>query len=459
MLKTKLWLAQRGINSDSAQNRLKAVQRIRALHDPAAIAVLTEALQDPEPAVRAEVVVALGDIEHCGVVKPLLSALRDHSDAVQELAVQALRKTGDASAVEPLVSVLLRGTAGVQYHAAQALRALGWVPNTMGEQIPYYVACGDFKRVTMFGSAAISALTSVLRGGSYERRVAAANALGELGEAAVMKPLLGALKDPEALVRSAVANSLAQLGDVQAVAGLVTLLKDRERNVRVAALSALGQLGDPQAIKSLLGLVNDREWEVRAVLAEALGRIGDRSALPAVMGLLQDRDQEVRQNAADAIGRVGDESVMDSLVLAMVDEHMGVRQAAARSLALLDPYWERNPKARALIPQLQEALKHRDSGVQYAASGLLRRLTGRTGSELASAPVAESFGQTGDRAFDILQNLLRDSDDEVRLAAVEAIVRIKSSASVPALQALLGDKNRWVKQAADKGLLAIMGRQ
>jgi HEAT repeat protein len=236
---------------------------------------------------------------------------------------------------------------------------------------------------------------------------------------------------------------------------LISALKDRERNVRVAVVSALGQLGDKQAIKPLLALVNDREWEVRAVLAEALGRLGDRSALRAVMGLLHDRDQEVRQNAADAVGRVGDESAIDSLVLAMVDEHMGVRQAAARALSLLDPYWERNPKARALIPQLQEAMRHRDSGVQFAAAGLLRRLTGRSGAELVTMSAPGSFGQTGDRAFDALQTLLRDPDDEVRLAAVEAIVRMKLPASVPALQGALGDKNRWVKQAADKGLLAI----
>lgn len=455
MLKTKLWLAQRGLNSDSAQRRLEAVQRIRALKDPDAIEVLVEALRDDEAAVRAEVVSALGDIESRAVIKPLVAALRDHSDAVQELAAQALKKVGDASVVDPLVGVLLRGTPGVQYHAAQTLRALNWSPRTMGEQIPFYVACGDFKRVTMFGSAAISALTAVLRGGSYERRIAAAQALAEVGETGVLKPLLGALKDPEPLVRSAAANGLARLGDQQATHGLISLLRDRERNVRVAVVSALGQLGDTQAVKALQALVNDREWEVRAALAEALGRLGDKSALPAVMGLLHDRDQEVRQNAADAAGRVGDETVIESLVLAMVDEHMGVRQAAARALSLLDPYWERNPKARALIPQLQEAMRHYNSGVQFAASGLLRRLTGKTGSELAATPGTELFGRTGNQAFDVLQNLLRDSDDEVRLAAVEALVRMKLPACVPALQAVLGDKNRWVKQAADKGLLAI----
>lgn len=455
MLNTKLWLAQRGLNSDSAQKRLEAVQRIRALKDPAAIEVLAEALEDPEPAVRAEIVAALGDIEQRGVLKPLLAALRDHSDAVQEIAVQALKKMGDASVVDPLVGVLLRGTPGVQYHTAQTLRALGWSPRTMGEQIPFYVACGDFKRVTMFGSAAVNALTAVLRGGSYERRVAAAQALAEIGDSGVLKPLLGALKDPEAMVRSAAANGLARLGDPQAMTGLVSALRDRDRNVRVAVVSALGQLGEKQAVKPLQTLVNDREWEVRAALAEALGRLGDKSALPTVMGLLHDRDQEVRQNAADAAGRVGDESAIESLVLAMVDEHMGVRQAAARALALLDPYWERNPKARGLIAQLQEAMRHRNSGVQFAAAGLLRRLTGRTGMELATAPGTEMFGRTGNLAFDVLQNLLRDPDDEVRLAAVEALVRMKLPACLPALQSVLSDKNRWVKQAADKGLLAI----
>lgn len=459
MIGTKLWLAQRGLKSDSPQKRLEAVQRIRALKDPAAVDVLTEALADQEPAVRAEVVSALGDIEDRRVLKPLVSALRDHSDTVQELAAQSLKKRGDASVIEPLTALLLRGTPGAQYHAAQALRALGWVPRTMGEQIPFYIACGDLKRVTMFGGAAVTALTAVLKGDSYERRVAAANALADIGDAGVLKPLLGALKDPEGMVRSAAANGLARLADPQSLPGLITALKDRDHNVRVAVVSALGQLGDKQAVKPLQALVTDREWEVRAALAEALGRLGDKSALPAVTELLQDRDQEVRQNAVDATGRIGDETAIENLVLAMVDEHMGVRQAAARALNMLDPYWERSPRVQALVPQLQAAMRHRDSAVQFAAAGVLRRITGRSASELLAATPATTFGQTGDQAFDFLQNLLRDSDDEVRLAAVEAIIRMRSAASVPALQGMLADKNRWVKQTADAGLQSILNAQ
>lgn len=456
MLNTKLWLLQRGSNSDSAQKRLEMVQRIRALKDPAAVQVLMDALRDPEAAVRAEIVAALGDFEGTIALKPLIDALRDPSDAVQELAAQALKKIGSKTAVDGLVGALLRGTPGVQYHVAQALRALNWTPRTVVEQIPFFIACGDFKRVTMFGSMALGPLTSVLRSGSYERRVAAATALGELGEAAGLKPLLDTLKDPEPMVRVAVINSLASMGDKQAVPGLLLLLRDRVRNVRVAAVAALGQLGDRQAVPPLLSLAHDHDWEVRAALAEALGRLNDRTARPAVTELLQDRDAEVRQHAADALGYLGDESSMDRLILAMVDEHMGVRQAAARALASLDPYWERHPTAKSLVPQLQEAVRHREPGVQFAAVQLIRRITGRRGNELARPPGVVGSDITGDAVFDVLQILLRDSDAEVRLAAAEAVIRLNLPASIPALQSLLNDKNRWVKQTADKGLSTLM---
>jgi HEAT repeat protein len=452
MFNTKLWLAQLNLKASSPQKRLDAVRKIHALKDPAAVEALTAAFEDAEPAVRAEIVSALGDIESPAVITPLLGALRDTSETVQELAVQALRKTRDASVIEPLVGVLLRGTPGVQYYAAQALRELNWSPRTLGEQIPFYVAGGDFKRVTMFGSAAVGALSSVLRGGSHERRVAAANALGEMGDPSVLQPLIAALKDPEAMVRAAAANGLARVGDPQSSLPLAPLLRDSARNVRVAAVNALGQIGDRNALDPLLKLVNDREWEVRAALAETFGKLADKRALPAVLGLLNDRDQEVRQNAADALGKVGDDSVLENLVLAMVDEHIGVRQAASRAITLVDPYWDRSPLVEAMTGELREATKHRDTGVQTAAAALLRRLT-KHGPR--TAPRAGDSRKQTDAVLDILTRLTRDSDEDVRLAAVEALARTRMPAVIPVLQSALSDTSRWVKHAADEGLRAV----
>ena len=456
MVNTKLWMAQRQLATGSPQKRLETVQKLRALEDPEGVPLLVEALNDVEAAVRTEVASALGDFKHPAAIKALLSALRDQAEAVQEAAAQALRKNGDASVIEPLVGLLLRGTPGVQYYTAKTLDALNWVPRTPGEQIPYFVARGDFKRVSLFGSAAIKALAAVLRSGSDERRVAAANTLAELGEASVLNLLISALKDREAVVRSAAINGLARLGDRQAVTGLLPLLKDRNCNVRVAAVSALGQLADGAAIKPLLALVKDAEWEVRAGLVEALGRFGDRSALSAVLSLVKDSDQEVRQNAVEALGRLGDESAIDSLVLGMVDEDMGVRQAAARAAAMLDPFWQRSPRIPALLPELQAATQRGHSGVQMAAVALLRRLTGVSATDLLSPSPTAVGKPAGASLTEFFQRMLKDPDEDVRLAAAEALGRGRSPATIPALQIALVDKSKWVRQAAERGITAVL---
>jgi len=219
------------------------------------------------------------------------------------------------------------------------------------------------------------------------------------------------------------------------------LLKDGNRNVRVAAVSALGQLAAKESTIPLMEMVADDEWEVRAALAEALGRIGDRSALPAVVELVKDSDQEVRQNAVAALGRLGDESAIDSLVLGMIDEDMGVRQAAARAAAMLHPYWQRSPRIQALVPELQAAMHRGDAGVQVAAAGLLRRLTGLSATVLESPSPAPAPIPVGDSLTEFFQRMLNDPDEDVRLAAAEALARGRSPATFPRF------KSRWWTRA------------
>ena len=63
MINTKLWLVKRQLGSKLPQRRLKAVQSLRGGNDPEAVAMLISALEDPEAAVRSEVVIALGDYD------------------------------------------------------------------------------------------------------------------------------------------------------------------------------------------------------------------------------------------------------------------------------------------------------------------------------------------------------------------------------------------------------------
>ena len=59
--------------------------------------------------------------------------------------------------------------------------------------------------------------------------------------------------------------------------------------------------------------------------------------------------------------------------------------------------------------------------------------------------------------LDILTRLTRDTDEDIRLAAVEALVRTRMPGVIPTLQTSMSDASKWVKRAADEGLQAMTG--
>ena len=189
-----------------------------------------------------------------------------------------------------------------------------------------------------------------------------------------------------------------------------------------------------------------------AAVLEALGRLGDARAFQPVAAHLDDKDKDVQQSALEAVAHVGDESVIEKLVMTLVDGHAGVRQAAGRALTRLDPNWEQSERVQVLLPQIQAAMKNRDSGVQTAATNLLKRITGRSALEaLEIAERAEAERQQNATSF-VLQELLRDWDPDLRLAAAESIARLKLAECVGALKASVRDPDQWVRAAARSAL-------
>ncbi len=131
------------------------------------------------------------------------------------------------------------------------------------------------------------------------------DAIEELADQApeIALPRLGqALADPDPAVREAAAEALGELGDARALEPLAELLAaDPEPEVRAAAAEALGELGAREAVPRLGQRLVDADESVRESVVDALAQLGGREAERLVRQALQDEDEDVREAAADAL--------------------------------------------------------------------------------------------------------------------------------------------------------------
>ena len=142
--------------------------------------------------------------------------------------------------------------------------------------------------------------------------VAAARALGGLGDARAVPVLAGALKaHDDELVRSAI-RSLVELGDAGAVEPLLEVLAGYNDDRAQEAAEALGRIGHPSAVPALVevmepakgGRLGKRAERLATAAARSLGQIGDQAAVEPLMEVLG-RDPWVSAEAAGSLARLG----------------------------------------------------------------------------------------------------------------------------------------------------------
>ncbi len=96
--------------------------------------------------------------------------------------------------------------------------------------------------------------------------------LGKKGQPAV-EFLLLALKDDDKRVKIAAANALGDIGDTRSVDALIALLLDSDKDLRFISASLLGKIMDPRAREPLSRACTDENCFVRLMAREALSRI------------------------------------------------------------------------------------------------------------------------------------------------------------------------------------------
>jgi hypothetical protein len=112
-----------------------------------------------------------------------------------------------------------------------------------------------------------------------------------------LERFLAALHDPDPRARREAVEAFGYAGNFAAIpyVSAVLLRLDEELSVRVAAARALGRVGDRRAWSFLARAVKDREPQVRLACAVALGRVAGRGgAGPLSRALRSETDENVR---------------------------------------------------------------------------------------------------------------------------------------------------------------------
>ncbi|MEZ8222067.1 HEAT repeat, partial [Candidatus Fervidibacteria bacterium JGI MDM2 JNZ-1-D12] len=242
---------------------------------------------------------------------------------------------------------------------------------------------------------AVGPLQEVMENGKEEMpvRLAAAVALGQMGNEQGIKFLIDQLKSSDEKVRAAAVEALRTIGK-PATRLLIEAAQSKDSLQRWGAVAALGETGDPKAVPILLKALRDEDENVRAVAAASLGKLRYARAARQLVQALADKSERVQAHAEWALENIGERAIP-----AIMD---GAKRTATklRAFRLLGRL-----KAREAVPLLIEGLKDRKPEIRSMA--------------------AWALGEIGDRrAVSALERALEDKAPEVRREAVVALGKL-----------------------------------
>jgi HEAT repeat protein len=396
-------------------------------NDPAAVAAIIEYYRKLRPSSleRAGVLSALGtcDDKAKDAIPLCVEALNDEDDNLRESAVRALMRIDPTN--KQLVSALV---------------------DVNGRKRDPYWRPGRFDKTRKpLGPQAAKELRDILANDKdADRRAGAAIVLGTMVQDAkdAEKALKNAMKDANPRVRLLAADAywLAMNDTKTPMPVMLAALKDKDVSLRQWAAQDIAEMGKEatHAAPHLVEFLKDQDEAVAGWLVHALSQMGKEAAraIPALVDIVRDGgDSWARSRAADALmpfGREAKDAVPGLLDMLKSGRHN--RGAAARALAKIATPAE-------ALPALLEvfAAPPRDEFDQHDHA------------------VAEALHEFGPAAIGPAAELLQHKRGEVRIRAINVLVRFGKQAQsiVPQLMDVMDDKDEDVSLRAAEAVWII----
>jgi HEAT repeat protein len=383
---------------------IPAAGALGKIGDRRAFEALLDLIDHADAAVRQAAVAAINSLGHPDMAARAAVLLNDANPYVRESAVRIAGYFG----YDECAGLLLQRCGDEEENVRRAAI----------EHMPY-----------IEDERALAVLANALETETPRVRAAAAHAFAQVESARALPYLLKALDDTDVWVRYFAARSIGQHGYSESLDDLMRLAQtDTARQVRIAAVDALGQIGGPRAVAVLAALVESPEADLMSAALKALGHIGHPDALPPLLEALRSADQARRLRGLAALGERGGEGVAETLQwVAAADTDAAVVQAAIDGLArmatadainalitLTADATRREASIAALVHLGERNIEAIGRGITHPQASVRRA-------------VVEALGRMKHlKASELLADALDDREASVRLATVNALARMGS---------------------------------
>ncbi len=245
------------------------------------IGELLEKLQSPDFYNREEAVNELGSFQEDEAVAGLVMALEDNDLGIREIAAENLVKIKGDTASQLLIKFLGSEDIGSRNLASEIL--------------------------VKIGDDAVEALINELENDDHDIRKFVVDIVGLIKSKKSAPYVSGKLQDSNINVVCSAAEALGEIGDAASIKSLIQAY-DNNEDIRLQVVEALGKIGGEEAIGYLYEYLNTDDPMILYAGIDAVGIVGNKDSVKHLLKHLESTDVSIAEAAMSAIVNISIEN-------------------------------------------------------------------------------------------------------------------------------------------------------
>ena len=430
---------------------------LETLPGNAAGEALRAALKTTEGKAKAGVVHALGEQRFRPAISDLAGLLKDSNSLLATAAARALGEIGGAEAVSLLRPALadpaMHGAAAdallrcaVQFAAENDLASARSIFTQLDEpnEKDHVRSAAFAGLIRTSGGQALNLVVAAIRGNDVAHQTVALQLARDIQDPQATTALTALLPGAAPAMQSALISLLQQRGDAAAAPAVLALARSPDAYVRATAVAALGSLGDATTVPFLATAATSRDESEQKAARQALLALRRGPVGEAMVVNLAVANAEAQAELARALAGRSEKSAVNPLLQLARSDSEATRKAAMRALSLLAD----GTHLAALVKLISEAKSNAArEDIRGVIESIVDRAEGRKPFDVAplvgglnsASPetriallqVSALFADERLRAA--FRAALKDSDEQIRVAAARAMCVSRDAGLLPDL--------------------------